>query len=227
MKSTTKTDTPTPAGQAGSRADIKKRLAPRRQPNQSRAKDTVKAVLSAAGEAIEHEGLERLTTKRIADAAGISVGTLYEYFPNKQAIIFALADNWMRQVFEVIDELHPSRGGARDMLSYLGTQIDQMVETYKRQPGLSALITMLTSAPTLRDAVRQHDERIAASVASALGFFVPGAPRDRVLATSRSISIIAHEMLSEAIVRKAPDGPLLIENLKICAFALASRLPLA
>ena len=66
------------------------RLAPRRRPAQMRALQTVDLVLEAAASEIEREGLDKLTTKRIAAAAGLSVGALYEYFPNKQAVVHAL-----------------------------------------------------------------------------------------------------------------------------------------
>lgn len=201
-----------------------KRLQPRRLPNQARSRDTVQTVLRAAGDAIERDGLDRLTTRRIAELADISVGALYEYFPNKQAVVYALVTDWMARSFEVLDSLHPQRGGAQDVLAYLGTQIDRMAELYRDQPGLGALITMVTSVPDLRDAVRAHDERSAASVTSALQFFAPGADPQDVQSAARTIAIIAHEILCEAVARNAPDADRLIRNLKICVFALGTRL---
>src|SRR5512147_3174233 len=57
-----------------------KRLQPRRTPNQARSRDTLELVLRAAGAVIGRDGLDRLTTRKIAEEAGISVGALYEYF---------------------------------------------------------------------------------------------------------------------------------------------------
>ena len=199
-------------------------LAPRRLPNQTRGRETMEAILRAAGTEIEREGLDRLTTKRIAAAAGVSVGALYEYFPNKEAIVCALLTDWLERVYNALDEFHPQRGGCQDMLTYLTLQMDRMVSLYSDQPGLGSLITAIASMPQLREAVREHDSRSAASTASALSFFAPQADPQAVLSTARSIAIFAHEILSEALVRKAPDAEALIENLKVCAFALASRL---
>src|SRR5450830_1408084 len=123
-----------PAVKRADRTTKKKRLEPRRLPNQARSRDTVETVLKAAGAEIERDGLDRLTTRRIAARAGISVGSLYEYFPNKQSIVYALVTDWMDRTFKVLDDLHPARGGAKDLLSYLGEQIDQMALLYRDQP---------------------------------------------------------------------------------------------
>lgn len=63
----------------------------RRRPRQSRAVDTVHAIFEAAAEIIDREGLAALNTNYLAERAGIAVGTLYGYFPNKQAILLAMA----------------------------------------------------------------------------------------------------------------------------------------
>lgn len=63
----------------------------RRSPRQARARNTVEAVLEAAAQILSREDRAALNTNRIADYAGISVGTLYQYFPNKQAILVELA----------------------------------------------------------------------------------------------------------------------------------------
>ena len=70
---------------------------PRKQPRQARSTQLVADILKAAVRVLEREGAHRFTTIRVAEAAGVSVGSLYQYFPNKQAILFRLqVDEWER-----------------------------------------------------------------------------------------------------------------------------------
>jgi len=64
----------------------------RKTPKQARAEETVHTVLEAAAQVLQKEGEEAFTTNRIAERAGFGIGTLYQYFPNKAAIIAALAE---------------------------------------------------------------------------------------------------------------------------------------
>ena len=64
---------------------------PRKTPRQARARATAEALVEAAARIMETEGRAALTTNRIAERAGASVGSLYQYFPNREAIVAALA----------------------------------------------------------------------------------------------------------------------------------------
>lgn len=75
-------------GKAGAR---KARAIQRRRPNQARARLTVDAVLDASARILREEGQAAFNTNWIAERAGISIGTLYGYFADKQAILVAIA----------------------------------------------------------------------------------------------------------------------------------------
>ncbi|MBB3957224.1 TetR family transcriptional regulator [Novosphingobium sediminicola] len=71
------------------------RLSARKQPRQQRSTEAVAAILQAAAQVLAAEGAARFTTARVAERAGISIGSLYQYFPNKAAILFRLqSDEW-------------------------------------------------------------------------------------------------------------------------------------
>lgn len=71
------------------------KLSTRKQPQQARSNGLVSAVLEAAVQVLAKEGAARFTTARVAEKAGVSVGSIYQYFPNKAAILFRLqADEW-------------------------------------------------------------------------------------------------------------------------------------
>ena len=72
-------------------------VSPRKKPRQTRSSSLVAAILEAAVRVLEQEGARRFTTARVAEKAGISVGSLYQYYPNKAAILFQLqSDEWER-----------------------------------------------------------------------------------------------------------------------------------
>ncbi|UPG84037.1 TetR family transcriptional regulator [Luteibacter aegosomatis] len=70
-------------------------ISSRKQPKQARSNDLVAAILEAATQVLVKEGAPRFTTARVAEKAGVSVGSIYQYFPNKAAILFRLQrDEW-------------------------------------------------------------------------------------------------------------------------------------
>lgn len=205
----------------------KTELSPRRLPTQERARQTVERVLLAAGAEIEREGLDKLTTKRIAAAAGLSVGAVYEYFPNKQSIVYALADQWLTKVFEAIDAVHPRHGGGRDVISYLDDQFFLVAKLYEDRPGLGALIRMMQAMPILAELAREHDERVTGNVTSALQHYAPRADAAAVDAAARCVSIICDNVLCAALVHRVAPAKLLFANVRACLVAIASPLLLA
>ena len=76
----------------------------RREPKQQRSRQTVDAVLEAVNLVVKRHGSQAITTNRIAEAAGVSVGSLYQYFPDKRAIFTALHDRHVDDVRQVIDQ---------------------------------------------------------------------------------------------------------------------------
>lgn len=73
-------------------------------PQQERSRQTVAWILEAAAELFAERGYARATTNRIAARAGVSIGTLYQYFPNKDALVLALLEAHQAEVREVVDE---------------------------------------------------------------------------------------------------------------------------
>lgn len=101
----------------------------RRQPTQQRAKARVEAILAASRQLIVSEGVEQLTAIRIAQQAGLPVGSVYTYFPNHIAVIEALADQWLAGL----------RQGIRDLLA-------QKPAAEQWSQALDALVTLVYGA---------------------------------------------------------------------------------
>jgi AcrR family transcriptional regulator len=75
---------------------------PRKLPRQARSRATVEAVITAAAQVLIKEGYEGATTARIAERAGVSIGSLYQYFPNKEALIATLIERHADEIVATI-----------------------------------------------------------------------------------------------------------------------------
>lgn len=78
-------------------------LKPRKTPRQARSEATVDAIFEATIQVLLAEGASRLTTTRVSERAGVSVGTMYQYFPNKQALLFAVLKRHMEEVLGKVE----------------------------------------------------------------------------------------------------------------------------
>jgi AcrR family transcriptional regulator len=82
-----------------------KKMVPRKLPSQKRSKDKIQRILDATIRLLEDSGIEGLTTNHIAREAKISVASLYQYFPNKQAILYTIYQQWLSWTIQKLDEV--------------------------------------------------------------------------------------------------------------------------
>jgi AcrR family transcriptional regulator len=122
-------------------------LSPRKFPKQARSNDLVSAILEAAGRVLEKEGAQRFTTARVAEKAGISVGSLYQYFPNKAAILFRLqSEEWERTGRQWHDIL---KDPSRPPLERLRTLVHVFLQSECDEAAVRGALN--DAAPLLRD----------------------------------------------------------------------------
>ncbi len=124
------------------------RISTRKEPKQARSNDLVTAILDAAVQVLEKEGASRFTTARVAERAGVSVGSLYQYFPNKAAILFRLQSDEWRQTTEML------RGLLADETQAPLQRLRNLVHAFIRSECEEARmrIALSDAAPLYRDA---------------------------------------------------------------------------
>jgi AcrR family transcriptional regulator len=121
----------------------------RKNAKQARAKQTVEAILEATTQLLEAADLDQVSTNHVAERAGVSIGTLYQYFPNKTAIFLAIAERDIEHRFQLvaaaITEAQDEFGGAtiRTMISAL---IASFAESGRNEALVRVLITTRGSA---------------------------------------------------------------------------------
>lgn len=98
---------------------------PRKTPQQSRSLATVEAIHDATIQVLLKGGEDRLTTVHVAARAGVSVGTLYQYFPNKQALLFAVLERHMLRTATAVEDVC-----AANHFQPLEVMIDELVNRF-------------------------------------------------------------------------------------------------
>ncbi len=135
----------------------------RREPRQGRSRQTVDAVLGAVPRVIRREGIDAVTTNRIAEAAGVSIGSLYQYFPDKKAIFSALHERHVDDVHLVIERTLAERSTSLD--EFTRTLVEGLADLHAAEPELHELVSeQVPEGPFgFRRALRGTFERVTSS----------------------------------------------------------------
>lgn len=112
------------------------RLRPRKEPRQARSRATVEAILEAAAQIVEVDGVNGTTTQRIADRAGVSIGTLYQYFPTMEAVLAALLGARVEGAFARLARL-ALEADSRPLGELVATVVEQLFATFLQRPRLT------------------------------------------------------------------------------------------
>jgi AcrR family transcriptional regulator len=133
------------------------RLSSRKQPQQARSSRLVADILQAAAQVLTREGARRFTTARVAERAGISVGSLYQYFPNKEAILFRLQSDEWRETNELL------RGILDDRRQPPPARLRAVVRAFFRSECEEAALRVALgdAAPLYREAPETREHRKA------------------------------------------------------------------
>lgn len=111
----------------------------RRQPRQRRAVQTVEAILDAVIRILKREGVDAVTTNHIAEMAGVSIGSVYQYFPDKQAIFVALHDRHVEQVGRLLERTLVEHASS-SLEALVRALIEAMIEAHAADPELHELL---------------------------------------------------------------------------------------
>lgn len=135
-------------------------VSPRSEPVQSRSIKRAKQILDVTSELLETVGLNDLNTAIIAKEVGISVGSLYHYFPNKHAILYAMGKSWLNSIEEVLAEIQEWSLEDMTLADFIDQVVDINLRTYRQQRAVLRLVQAMFSVQELRELDEQHDDMV-------------------------------------------------------------------
>jgi AcrR family transcriptional regulator len=167
----------------------------RRIPKQARSQERFDQVLDTAANLFSERGFEATTTNEIARRAGMSVGALYQYFNNKEAIVEALADQYVETLRGVMADVLAA--DVRDAPTRVAVDrvLDPIVEFHASHPALHPLWLGAELSQKLRTSMRAMDEELGTRVEELLRARVPGIPADRARVTVRVMALAAKSLM--------------------------------
>ncbi|WP_067570286.1 TetR family transcriptional regulator [Nocardia acidivorans] len=194
----------------------------RRVPRQTRSRERLARVLEVADRLMGTEGVEALTMIRVAAEAHISVGSLYQYLPDRDAIIEALAGSYLAMIESRTAALLELARAERwpDPTDVL---IDAFAHLYRGEPGFRALWFGRHLTEAARAADREHKRRMAVTLREIMIAQGVAAPGEELDIACRTAHLMGDAVMQEAF-RADPDGdPGLLREVKIALRAYAAR----
>jgi AcrR family transcriptional regulator len=173
----------------------------RRKPRQGRAHQTVEAVLKAVPQILKRQGSTAVTTNRIAKVAGVSVGSVYQYFPDKQAIYLELHEQHVKQCTRVLERLVIEQA---PLEVFLGALMESLIDAHADDRELCELLRR--DVPDRADRPRHFDDGLRHALRLALSSQASAPPHDRELERTLFVVIQMLDALVHGAALGRPPG---------------------
>lgn len=129
---------------------MSKILSSRSEPIQGRARLQRDKILKETCYLLKTVGLSELTTILVAKKMRISVGTLYHYFPNKHAILFALSELWLENIIKAMDNISSEDIEKMQLKPFVSLTVESLLEAYKENTYLLPIVPVMATIPELK-----------------------------------------------------------------------------
>ena len=202
---------PQPKPAAKLSANPPQHLQKRRDPHQDRSRDAVERILHAAAELLSEHGVEKLTTRSIAKLAGVNVSTLYQFFPNKHAIVYTLYKNWGTAGKAVFSRADRNLAHTDDWRTFfMGFLLDYEDIGFSAKLE-SRLMQAVGVYAGLRVLEQDHLSWARARLASYIRHFAPSCPMDRATAMASIILEWDIALADQEVAHKGPVHDLILD----------------
>ena len=190
------------------------RISSRKQPQQARSAGLVATILEAAVQVLAKEGAPRFTTARVAEKAGVSIGSLYQYFPNKTAILFRLQSDEWRQTSQLLRDILEDAG--RPPLARLRTLVHAFIRSECEEAAIR--VALNDAAPLYRDAPEAREARASGDR------IIQAFMREALPEASEAVRALAGDLITttfSAVGKEFSETPRTPAEIEIYAEAMA------
>lgn len=169
----------------------------RRQPQQMRSQERVDSILNAAEELFIEVGYEQTTTRAIATRAKVPVGSLYQFFPDKEAILKALATRYFQREYQLFAQLHTQQAETLPVDVYVDKVIDAFDHFMNSHPGYRAVYEQLLNLMTYPAiaAIDDYEYRIIDELAAFFGRLNPKLDTEKCQAIALVVVKVVGDLL--------------------------------
>ncbi|PHQ27537.1 TetR family transcriptional regulator [Marinobacter guineae] len=195
-------------------------VAPRRRPVQARSRERVDTILSHAAAIFHEVGVDAASMSAIARQSGMSLASLYRYFPNKAAIVHAIAEQHVEKMERALRERLQQLG----LIDAVDVLIDEFYRFYRTEPAYSAIWSGVEAMPELRDLDLRELYSNARDLDARLKEECPQIPDDRRWTASLLLPRSAGTILRLAVTLPEDQARQLVEELKCMARAYVREL---
>jgi len=187
------------------------RTTPRKRPQQARSKDTVEALLEATARVLVKHGYDGLSTNRVAEQAGVSIGSLYQYFPSKEALVAELLEKYSVHFQELVIGMLASED--RSPRAVAKAIVRAMVELKRQNPKLARVLR--EQIPRV-GRMNRYEENLARIVEATTLFLTAHASTLRVRDIRSAAFVVVHAVEAathQGVIEEDYDPDTLIEDI--------------
>jgi len=186
----------------------------RRAPTQKRSRERVDAILAKATEMIAETGSDALRMSELAQRTGISIGSLYQYFPDKSAVVHALAERCNEESRACIAEGLSAVDTMDDLAHAFGALIDTYYAIFLAEPVIRDIWSAVQADGALRIMEVEESRRNGALLAARLKTLRPQANAARIDATALLVMHLGEATMRLAVSVERAEGDALVEAYK-------------
>lgn len=201
----------------------KRKIGSKATPRQSRSLQRREEILQTTAALLDRVGFDDLTTILIAKELGISVGSLYHYFPNKQAILYALGEQWLEEQTRALQDIAALKLEAMNPAAFTDVAFPRMLKVYREQKGMLPLVQAMWAVPELRGLDERHDKIVIDHLAAMFRRLGLGHRKGELERRGRLMLELTHALFITIVEQSGARAARSLADLKALGVALLEQ----